>query len=99
MILRLVFYAVLFGAIYYAVKGLLGGGKKPGGSANGNEVAISGDAMIVCPECGTYFPDGIGVPDRIRGKKHLFCADDCAGKFKLRGGPPGEESPPDQGRG
>lgn len=99
VILRFIFYSILFGAIYYAVKGLFGGGAKPRGGANGEEDASQGEAMIACPECETYFPAGIGVPGRIRGSKYLFCAEECAGKFKSRGGPPPEESHPDQGRG
>lgn len=99
VILRFIFYTILFSAIFYAVKGLFGGGGKPRGGAKGEEDAFSGEAMIACPECETYFPTGIGVPGRTRGGKFLFCAEECAEKFKLRGGPPREESPPDQGRG
>jgi hypothetical protein len=99
VVLRFIFYAILFWAIYYAVKGLFGGGQKPRGSAKGEEDAFSGEAMIACPECETYFPAGIGVPGRIRGSKYLFCAEECAERFKSRGGPPREESPPDSGRG
>ena len=92
MILRLIFYAILFGAIYYAVRGLFGGGESARGEGGADEG--SDDAMIACPECGTYFPRGIGVPGRVRGRKYLFCAEECAQGYRSRGGPPPDgESP------
>ncbi len=97
MILRFIFYSILFSAIIYAVKGLFGGGGKPRGGAQGEEDASQGEAMIACPECETYFPAGMGVPARIRGSKYMFCAEECAERFKSRGGPPRKESPPGQG--
>ncbi len=94
MILRLIFYAVVFYAIYYALKGLFGSISKQmgGGRAEGEEIAD--DEMVACPECGTYFPTGIGVPRRLRRENQLLCGEECAQKFAERGGPPPEESPP-----
>ena len=99
VILRLIFYALLFGAIYYAVRGLFGGARATRRGAREEAGEHSSDAMIACPECGTYFPMGIGVSSRMRGKKYLFCAEECAQSFRSRGGPPQDDSVPDQGEG
>jgi hypothetical protein len=90
VILRLIFYILLFGAIYYAVRGLFAGGI----SGKREEDDPSDDVMIACPECGTYFPGGMGVSCRVRGRKYLFCSEECAQKFNSRGGPPQEENIP-----
>lgn len=98
VIVRLIFYGVLIGAIYYALKGLFGG---EGDARRGyeGEGEPSADAMIPCPECETYFPAGIGVSGRIRGKKYLFCSEECLRSFRSRGGPPPKEGPSGNGNG
>lgn len=99
VILRIIFYALLFGIIYYAVKGLFGGVRGPRGDAKGGADEPPGNTMIACPECDTYFPVDIGVPGRVRGKKFMFCGVECAQGFRARGGPPGDETSKDQDEG
>ena len=88
MILRIIFYAIVFYAIYYALKGLFGSISKQMNGERAEEGEAADDEMVACPECGTYFPTGIGVSRRLGRGSHLLCGDECAQKFAERGGPP-----------
>ncbi len=92
MILKIIIYAAIFYAIFYALKGIFGSiqrqvSEEEGGDGSGGG-EVADDEMIVCPECGTYFPSGIGIPRRVGRERHRFCGEECAGEFSVRGGPP-----------
>jgi len=96
MIFRVIFYAVLFYAIYYALKGFFGGISRRIDGARSGDGGATGDEMVVCPECGTYFPSEFGVNRRVRWERFRFCGEECAEKFSLRGARPGKG---EQGKG
>jgi hypothetical protein len=86
MIIRIIIYALIFYAIYYALKGLFGGiSRQMDESGTGDDVAD--DEMLICPECGSYFPTSISVPQRIKRERLLFCGEECAKIYRDRGGP------------
>lgn len=99
--IRILIYAVIFYVIIYALKGLFGGISRQmsgaRGGARGAAVEALDDEMIVCPECETYFPSGIGLSRRVRRERFRFCGEECAGKFSLRGGPPSEDESKGEG--
>ncbi|MEK6711149.1 MAG: hypothetical protein AABZ64_11290 [Nitrospinota bacterium] len=83
MILRLILYLLIFLGIYYAISGLLAGAKKRPGEGKGEDGVD--DVMAPCPECGAYFPMGIGVSRRSGGQRLLFCSEECAERHARRG--------------
>ncbi|MBT3350470.1 MAG: hypothetical protein HOC91_09940 [Nitrospinaceae bacterium] len=86
MIIRIIIYALIFYAIFYALKGLFGSmSRQMEGSGAGDDVAD--DEMLICPECGSYFPTSISVPKRVRRERLLFCGEECAKIYGDRGGP------------
>ena len=97
--IRILIYAVIFYVIIYALKGLFSGISRRMGGARGGAVEALDDEMIVCPECETYFPSGIGLSRRVRRERFRFCGEECAGKFSLRGGPPSEGESESEGEG
>ena len=98
MIIRILFYAIVLYAIYYALKGLFGSiSKQMDGAGGGGDAEPADDEMIVCPECGTYFPSGIGIIHRVRRERLRFCGGDCAKAFAARGGPPPESESKTEG--
>ncbi len=95
--MRIIIYAAILYAILYALRGIFGSINKQvnrdeRGDGSGGDVAAD-DEMIVCPECGTYFPSGIGIPRRVGRERHSFCGEECAQGYSLRGGPPEEAGP------
>ncbi|MBI1724996.1 MAG: hypothetical protein HYR52_05100 [Candidatus Tectomicrobia bacterium] len=82
MFLRFILYLLLLWAVYAAVRGLLGGSRRPRGEAAQDGVD---DVMSPCPECGAYFPVSIGVSRRAGGQKLLFCSEECAERHARRG--------------
>jgi hypothetical protein len=82
MLLRLLLYLGLIWAVYAAVRGLLRGASRARSGEAGEGVD---DVMAPCPECGAYFPAGIGVSRRVRGEKLLFCGEECAERHARRG--------------
>ena len=82
MFLRTILYLLLIWAVYAAVRGLLGsfGSRRGEGAQDGVD-----DVMSPCPECGAYFPAGIGVSRRVGGEKLLFCSEECAERHARKG--------------
>ncbi|MDP7384621.1 MAG: hypothetical protein QF593_01165 [Nitrospinota bacterium] len=92
--IRFLFYLVVGGVIYYALKGLFGGARRSGEERQSEGVD---DEMQKCPECGTYFPLHMGVSKRVHREKLMFCGEECAARYARRGGAPAEGSGPPGG--
>jgi hypothetical protein len=89
MILRIIIYGLIFYAIFYALKGLFGSISKQMDGSEGSGDDVADDEMLICPECGSYFPTSICVPGRVRRERLLFCGEECAKIYGDRGGPQG----------
>lgn len=81
MIIKYIFYAILFYILYRLIKGIfLAPAKQPGRRerAAGNAVI---DEMVIDPVCRVYIPKREAITARVQGETIYFCSQECKEKY------------------
>jgi YHS domain-containing protein len=79
--LRFLIWLLLGGALYWALRELMGSGS-PGRRDQKGE----GEEMVRDPQCGVYLPLSSALKRRIRGENVYFCSRECEVSYNKRPG-------------
>ncbi len=80
MLVRLIFFALLFYIGYRLLKSW-GGSFKRGDRVPGANDGLQNTELIQDPQCKTYFLKGHGVGSTINGETIYFCSEDCRNAY------------------
>jgi len=78
--LRVLIWLILGGALYWALRELLGKDSSGNGEQNGE-----GEEMVRDPRCGVYIPRSNALKRRVRGETVYFCSRECEEKYRKDG--------------
>jgi YHS domain-containing protein len=79
--LRGLIWLIVAGALYWALRELLGSGSR-GRSDRGGD----GEEMVRDPQCGVYVPISSALKKKIKGETVYFCSRECEDTFKYKPG-------------
>ncbi len=72
MPLRALIWLILGGALYWALRELMGSG-----TPDSRGQKVEGEEMVCDPQCGVYVPLSNALKRRVRGKTVYFCSNEC----------------------
>ena len=78
--MRALIWLLMGGALYWALRELLGSGKP-----DSRDQKMEGEEMVRDPRCGVYIPVGSALKRRIKGDTVYFCSRECADAYGKNG--------------
>lgn len=88
-LLRVLFFALLFRALWHVLIGVLRGLSAPSANARvGREAPRApsvSTALVKDPVCGTYVAQAQALSLAVGGATHYFCSEDCRQSFQREG--------------
>ena len=79
--LRALIWLLLAGALYWALRELMGRG-----SLDRGDPKVEGEEMVRDPQCGVYLPRSNALKRRIRGSTVYFCSRECEVSYNKKPG-------------
>ena len=70
--MRILIWLILVGALYWALRKLMGSG-----TPDSREQKVEGEEMVCDPQCGVYVPLSSALKRRVEGKTVYFCSREC----------------------
>ena len=74
--MRALIWLLLGGALYWAMRELMGSG-----SPDPRDQKGEGEEMVRDPQCGLYIPLSNALKRRVKGEKVYFCSRECEGAY------------------